>query len=96
MAMVSGRKEEAPLFWLEEEEDDWVELVLGAEADPELELVELLVLLLEPEPEDEPEPELDPEPDEEPVVAEEPLAAAEALSLRHEVSVPARTLTVPL
>lgn len=100
---IEAAVEAAPLFCLVVDEfwlDELVLLELGAEP----ELLGVLPLLLEPEPDEEPELEPDEpeepdepdEPEEPPVVAVEPAAAAEPLELRHEVSVPARTATVSL
>lgn len=94
IAAVSGRKLEAPLDLLLEEEELWLEEL--AEEVPELPELLLPVLELEGEAaelEDEPEEEEPDELDEPPVVAAEPSAAAEPFELRHEVSVPARTVT---
>lgn len=97
MAAVSARKLEAPLV-LPDEEELWLavlaEPVLELD-EPELEGDEAELEPDEPDESDEPDEPEEPEPDEEPVVAVDPSAAAEPELLRHEVSVPARTVTVP-
>lgn len=87
MAAVSARKLTAPFDLLLDDDELWLEEL--AELD-ELAGAELELEPDEPEEEEPEEPE--PEPEEEPVVAVEPLAAAEPELLRHEVSVPARTV----